>query len=383
MRFAAVTFLLLAAGACSRDVPEFGLPTGVIERGEAQAGAGLYSSLAVDELGHLHAAYFHADLGALRHAHWEEGSWNPQTVDEPDELSETGRHAVIRAYGSKLAVAYQKTVYRTKARESIEAEELWFAEGDAAGWTTQKIDPSSFRTGDFISLVILEGQPVVAYYESTNKDLMLASRHNGAWSVKALEKQGDVGAHVSMAAGADGHLHLAYYDGSAGGLKYAMREEDGEFTIDEVDGFAGAASDANNVGTWAVVMPQPQGVIDPAAVAPKILYYDESRRVLRLAEREGRQWKRSVVDDQAFVGTDAALVWLPDGDLVAAYFDGYNLDLRLARRSAAGWSYQTLLSQGAVGMYNAMTALPNGKLALTTYNLSRGELDYLLLPVRP
>lgn len=378
-----MTFLLLAAGACSRDVPEFGVPSGVVERGDAQAGAGLYSSLAVDELGHLHAAYFHADLGALRHAQWEDGAWAPETVDKPDELSETGRHAVLRAYGSTLAVAYQKTVYRTKAHESIQAEELWFAEGGADGWKTEKIDPSSFRTGDFIAFDYLEGQPAVAYYESTNRDLMLATRVDGAWKPKAVEKVGDVGAHVSMAAGADGHLHLAYYDGSAGGLKYAMREEDGHVTIEEVDGFAGPASDASNVGTWAVVAPQPWGVIDPDAVAPKILYYDESLRVLKLAERDGSGWTRSVVDEQAFVGTDAAFAWLPDGDLVAAYFDGYNLDLKVARRSAGGWSYQTLLSQGAVGMYNAMARLPNGKLALTTYNLSRGELDFLLLPVRP
>lgn len=383
MRFAALTFFALAAGACSREVPEFGIPTGVIERGEAQAGAGQYSSLAVDELGHLHAAYYHADLGALRHAHFDDGAWVPETVDEPDELTETGRHAVIRRQGATLAIAYQKTVYRTKAKETIQAEELWFAEQNAKGWSTQKIDPSSFRTGDFIAFDYFEGEPVVAYYESTNNDLMLATRLDGAWTVKALEKQGDVGAHVSMAAAADGHLHFAYYDGSAGGLKYAMLEEGGELTVEEVAGFAGAASDASNVGTWSVVAPQPVANLDPAAVTPKILYYDESRRVLKLAERSGAGWKNSVVDDQAFVGTDAALVWLPEGDLAAAYFDGYNLDLKLARRSANGWSYQTLLSQGAVGMYNAMQALPNGKLALTTYNLSRGELDFLLLPVRP
>ena len=375
---------LTGLGACSRDLPNNNLPATVVERGKNEAGAGLYSSLAVDETGRVHLAYFNADLGAARHAMWNGDKWVVQSIDAPGEKSENGRQMHLVAGAGRLFAAYQQTEYSDAAHDAESAEHVRFAESsDGEKWAAANIDKTSFRTGDFIALGLAGGNPMVAYYDTSNGDLMFASRDGGTWTIKALDKPGNVGKYVSMDVSADGHAHLAYYDASYGGLKYAERSDE-KVTLEKVTGFSGGTSDAVNAGTWAAIRSQPLNSADPKAVAPKIVYYDETRHRLSLAERNGQDdWTTSLIDEGPFVGTDTAFLWLADGDLVVAYFDEYNLDCKLARRGRDGWSRQTVLSQGAVGMYNSLAALPGGKLALSTYDLSRGALNYLLLPVRP
>jgi hypothetical protein len=380
---AALIALAVLAG-CDREIPNEDFPAGVVERGEPEAGAGLYSNLAIDSTGRVHLAYFHADLGAARHATWTGEKWAVGTIDQPGEKTETGRQIRLAAGAGKLYAAYQESVYSDTAHEAQKSEHVRFASSaDGKRWTTESLDDSSFRTGDFIALGIAGDVPVVAYYDADNGDLMYADRSGGKWTIEALDKSGNVGKYVSLDVSADGHKHLAYYDASYGGLKY-LQKGDETTQIEKLAGFAEGTSDAVNVGTWTVIRAQPMGSADPKAVKPKIAYYDENRHRLMLAERSGADaWAMSVVDEGPFAGTDTAFLWLADGDLVLAYFDEYNLDLKLARRGAGGWSRQTVLSQGAVGLYNALAALPRGRVALSTYSLSRGELQYLILPVRP
>lgn len=384
MRIPLAALAAAALIACSREIPNDDVPSSVVERGEREAGAGLYSNIAVDATGHVHLAYFHADVGFARHAGWNGEQWVVKTIDEGGtEKSETGRQIRLVSGAGKLFAAYQESVFSDTAHDALKEEHVRFAESsDGEQWAAEPLDTSSFRTGDFIALGVSGGIPVVAYYDSSNGDLMYADRAGGKWNIKALDKGGNVGKYVSMDVSADGHAHLAYYDASFGGLKYAEKGDEAT-KIEKVTGFAGGTSDAVNAGTWTVIRAQPLGSADAAAVKPKIVYYDESRHRLNLAEKDGSSWSTSVIDEGPYVGSDTAFVWLANGDLVVAYFDAYNLDLKLARRGVTGWSRQTLLSQGAVGMYNAVAFLPSGKLALSTYNLSRGELLYLLLPVRP
>jgi hypothetical protein len=386
LRFWILLGVILGVTACNRDMPDETIPSSIIERGEPEAGAGLYSSLAVDADGRIHAAYFHADLATLRHAVWSEGRWQIASVEAPEDRIESGRHARITAHGTKLYIAYQKRTFEDAARERLAGEQVWLASSaDGESWTTEAVDTSSLRTGEFIGLAVQQGQPVVAYFESTNGDLMLARRDGSTWEISAVDHVGDVGRYVSLEVGRDELIHLAYYDASRGALRYAV-EKDGAFEITDVDGFAApptTPSDERDAGTWAQLRVAPAGAVGRDDIQPKIAYFDETSRTLRLAESQDGAWKLSQIDDQVYAGTDASFLWMRDDTLVVAYFDGYSLDAKLARRTAGGWSHQTVLTQGAVGMYNALVDIGEGKVAMTTYDLSRGALHFLLLPVRP
>lgn len=65
--------------------------------------------------------------------------------------------------------------------------------------------------------------------------------------------------------------------------------------------------------------------------------------------------------DSAFVGTDTALVFLPDARLVAIYQDSTKGDLKLALRSGGWERLAPIRSEGAVGFFADATLL-NGKL---------------------
>lgn len=373
---------LLTLVACNRDTQDDVEPASVIEKGTPMAGAGLFSSLAVDDSGTPHVAYYHADLHALRYARLARGKWIKETVDG-GEKDDRGRNARL-ALGTKqqVFIAYQDSKGRF----------VKLAQRKSDGrWTMERVDTANVTTGDFIALGLVEDEPVLAYYEATNGDLMYARRNKDRkWVITAVDQDGDVGRYVALDTAFDGTVHMAYYDGTQGGLKYAVATPTG-IRVKSVDGFAAAAGgsadgevlDPGDRGTWVCIRAQPPGTDDPAKIAPKILYADETNHWLMLAEKKGDGWVRSIVDADGYVGSDGTLLWLANGDLVAAYLDATHLDLRLARRTGDAWNRQTLVSVGAVGLYNSLAALPGPRIALTTYDLTKGSLYYFTLPARP
>ena len=370
---------------CGRQELEDMQPTSRIERGEAFAGAGLFSSLAVDGDGRAHVAYYHADHQALRYGVWRDGGWELTTVDGEGETGDRGRQARLGVADGRIFIAYQ---------DSDEGN-VWLASHDADdGWSTEVVDESTFRTGDFLDMVLVRGRPVLVYYDSVNGDLMLARKDEGEWSIRAVDSQGDVGSYVSLDVAADGNLHMAYYDGSHGALKYAYTLTDGTIMREQVAGYPKESTDSvaeeselpanstRDVGRWTSIQAQPLQGGDPRVAQPRIIYQDVTGSQLWLAERSDEGWETSLVDDRGFVGSDTAFLWLTPDNMVVSYFDATNLDLKLARYANRTWSRQTLLSEGSVGMYNSLAVLGDNTLGLTTYSLTRGELLYLHVPER-
>ncbi len=371
----------LALAACGRQELEDLNATSRIDRGEAHAGAGLFSSLAVDELGRPQVAYYHADLQALRFAEWREGAWQVATVDGGEE-ADRGRGARLALKGSDRYIAYQ---------DSTEKQVRLAHRNGNGDWSLETVTDAGVDAGAFLDMVLVKGSPVIAWYDAGDGDLNLARKEGGVWNSTAVAADGDVGQYVSMAAAPDGQLYLSFYDAGRGGLLYAQVSTDGTVTLEEVDGIVAAPEEEDaepvvddvDTGVWSRIQAQPLKGGDPRVAAPKIVYQDRRNGRLMLAERSAEGWKRSIVDDHAFTGSDSDMLWIRGEDIVIAYLDGANLDLRIARRSGDTWVHQTLLSQGAVGFYNSLARLGDGRLALTTWHMSAGELLYLTVPERP
>jgi hypothetical protein len=133
-----------------------------------------------------------------------------------------------------------------------------------------------------------------------------------------------------------GRLHVAYYDGVAKNLKYAMRNVDGSWnnvvTID--------ASPA--AGTQLSLAIDPYG-------QPGIAYYDAGTRHLKYAHFNGSAWSVSVVDAVGVTGWNPSLVYTNTATPYIAYFMASKLDLRVASLNGSRWNIATVDSKGNVG----------------------------------
>jgi hypothetical protein len=133
-----------------------------------------------------------------------------------------------------------------------------------------------------------------------------------------------------------GRLHVAYYDGIAKNLKYAMRNADGTWnnvTTVDASSFAGT---------------QLSIAIDPYG-QPGIAYYDAGTTHLKYAHFNGSAWTVSVVDAVGVTGWNPSLVYTNTATPYIAYFMASNLDLRVASLSGSRWNVATVDSKGSVG----------------------------------
>ena len=87
-------------------------------------------------------------------------------------------------------------------------------------WMGGVIDPLS--TGKYSEIAQgADGTLHVAYYDDNQGDLRYAVRGTGDWELHTVDAGGDVGAYASIVLDANGLPHFAYRDASSGALKYA------------------------------------------------------------------------------------------------------------------------------------------------------------------
>jgi len=151
------------------------------------------------------------------------------------------------------------------------------------------------------SLTFRGEEAYIAYMKRTgNKGSLMAQRVRGSLAVDpavTLDANGDTGFFPSIRVDGSGRIGVAYHDHSTRQLKFQLLSSLAPGTVEIVD--RGSSPD----GDWS------------------------------------------------YVGTDAAVAFLPSGDVVIAYQDATKADLKLARRGTA-WSLLPPLRTGdAVGFF--------------------------------
>ena len=79
-----------------------------------------------------------------------------------------------------------------------------------------------------------DGNPFISYYDVTLRDLKLASRASGAWTIEVADSTGAVGEFSSLELGADGEPWIAYHAVDPGDLRLAHRVL-GAWIVETVD----------------------------------------------------------------------------------------------------------------------------------------------------
>lgn len=199
---------------------------------------------------------------------------------------------------------------------------------------TLNVVASSGDVGQYTSIAIgKNGNPVIAYYDVTNKDLKVARCNDracagGNETISTVDGAGDVGEFASLAIGLDGNPVIAYYKRSSGDLRVARCNDPACAGGNEKRSTVAATDD---VGQYASLGLGLDG-------RPVIAFYDVTHHFLKIARCNdpscaGGNEKIATVDSAGDVGQYASLAIGVDGVPVVAYLDATNSKLKVARPS--------------------------------------------------
>jgi hypothetical protein len=237
-------------------------------------------------------------------------------------------------------------------------------------WKSTVIDSNA--DAKYIATTTYLGKPVIAYSESKNGDVKLATYSNGKWTIKTIDGNSDssgkttnnVAGHISLCTSTVGKvslLHIFYADLTNKDLKYALYNGK-SFKYETVDGDGLVAQDYKEVNR--VRGASDVSVTNACSVNNNLIqvfYRDESQGILLGAVKENGKWIYEIVDgdkdtedrttgDVAFhmksvtVGKKISLIY----DSVKGFDAEKNItkgEVRYASRSTSAssdWEYKTL-----------------------------------------
>ena len=225
-------------------------------------------------------------------------------------------------------------------------------------WVVTTVD-SVGNVGSFDSLQLNGGNPVIAYSDTTNLTLKLATctancqTATPTWVITTVDNAGNVGAYASMQLNA-GKPVISYYDATNGDLKLATC----------------AANCQTATPTWVITTVDSVGDVGYSTSLqlnggnPVVSYFDSTNQALKLAtctancQTATPTWAITTADAGASVG--ATSLQLSGGNAVVAYWEQTNRDVKLATCTAncqsatPTWAVTTIESAGDVGEFLSM-----------------------------
>ena len=238
------------------------------------------------------------------------------------------------------------------------------------GVDTGAIEEFSNNWGKWLGMTSYDGQPLIAYYDTTHGALGMATgtiTDSGVnWTHEEIDgypneqglDEGDRGAYTSIGVNENGTIWIAYYDSSLKTLRYATRESsETEWTVGVADTGGGGTPDA---GLFTDMALDNQG-------NPVIVHYDQFRGELRVAHWDGTGFSGEVVDSgddsesdgepvSSNTGKFASIV-IEEGFEYISYYDVAAGNLMLAKGIAGGYSTEIIDAEGDVGQWTSMTVV--------------------------
>lgn len=205
-------------------------------------------------------------------------------MDGDGTSTSVGSYSDMRIIDGEPAIAYF----------DVTNEALRFAQRSGGTWSDELVDAdgdgTSTAVGSGLSLAVLpSGEPAIAYYDATDQALRYAERSGNVWTDVLVDADGDgtsthVGESLSLAIDTNGEPHIAYYDTTNGELRLATRASGvwADILID-ADGDGGST----DVGQYPVLLATSEGL----AVA----YRDTTVDAVRYAQERSGVWTEALV----------------------------------------------------------------------------------------
>jgi hypothetical protein len=210
---------------------------------DAAGEVGHNPSMAVDTSGNLMVSYYDStnedlkfavcDLSASVNGNCDQGGdWSVATVDA---VGVVGRFSSVAVDSNgDPSISYWDQTDGDLRVAVCDASESANGNCDQTGdWSTVTVDALG-DVGQFTSIAVdSEGNPLISYHDSTNRDLKFAicelsasangnCDQTGDWSVETVDLVGDVGRFTSIAVVTDGKPAISYHDLTNADLKVAI-----------------------------------------------------------------------------------------------------------------------------------------------------------------
>ncbi len=244
-----------------------------------------------------------------------------------------------------------------------------------SAWKSSILD----ATADAQHLVVgtYNKEPVIAYSDSKNGDLKLATFHAGVWSKKVVDGNAlsggktpnDVSGNISMCVGTINGvstLNIFYADLTKKWLRWAGYDgRKWSYSIVDGNGQKNSYQEKLRIRTSSDVSVQSACAVTPSGL--QVFYRDESQGILLGAVKDGTKWRYELIDgdrssdfrtlgDVGFhmqaiaVGARAYLLYDSIISVNTSTKDPIRGEVRLAYRDSAypeDWKYTTLDSSGS------------------------------------
>ena len=240
------------------------------------------------------------------------------------------------------------------------------------------LDSQGTVGGDSSIVIGTDGNPIVSYYDRSNKDLKIVHCNDEGCtnfdSPIVLDNKRDVGRDSSMTIGTDGNPVISYFDNTNNDLKFIHCTTidcsifDDPIILDSNDAVGRDSSIA--IGTDG---------------NPVISYRDSTSadlKIIHCTSLDCQTFDTPVVlDDQNSVGFDSSLAIGTDGNPIVSYFDNTSADLKIVHCTSLDCStYNTSIildSHGIVGRDSSIAIGTDGNPVISYTDDTFGNLKII------
>ena len=292
----------------------------------------------------------------------------------PGTTTKIATTSPVTITGLKNGVAYSFSITAKNALGTSESANTNAVIPQSA-WKSTILD----ATADAKHLVVgsYNKEPIIAYSDSKNGDLKLATFHAGLWSTKVVDGNAlsggktpnDVSGNISMCVGTINGistLNIFYADLTKKWLRWAGYDgRKWSYSIVDGNGSKNAYTEALRIRTSSDVSVSSACVVTPSGL--QVFYRDESQGILLGAVKDGTKWRYELIDgdrqtdfrtmgDVGFhmqataVGARAYLLYDSVLGVNTNTKEPIRGEIRLAYRDSAypeDWKYSSLDSSGS------------------------------------
>jgi hypothetical protein len=282
---------------------------------DAPLGIGKFNQCLFDQNGTLHILYYDGKNTDLKYARVDDG--NAPTLETIDANGDVGLSiSATIDDNDQLHVSYydqtrQRLKYATRTADGEWSLEVIPAPA-GVGCDAPPCPTSTTAYGKFSSIGLKGGWPLVAYYDQSQGNLILATRDESQWNALVVdgldattgEDTGDVGTWPSIRVDEKGNTSIAYFEQHHGSLKYASSSQ-GQIKVEAID--TGASVDVDTGTVFNHIVGAHVQLIDSSSGEPMLFYLNATTFQIRRAKRAGGTWSFSSppIDAPSGVGLTA------------------------------------------------------------------------------